>query len=273
MTKKVEYKLGHVQETLLLPLASRVAETKKRNGVIYDPKSLEVARKIDFNYRKVVRDITDFGAFSLAVRAVRFDFKIKEFLEKHPQGKVLTLGAGLDTTFYRCDNGEAIWYDLDLEDSIELREKLIPIPNERVHYLKKSLFDISWIEDIGSTENGLLIIVPGVLPYLPEEDIMNLIKVIAPRLVGGAMLFDVVSNFGALSVEPLIHAAGMKNARLLWKILDTKEIEKWSAHVKVSAEPYFKDILALKKANFIDRQLMRFNDWFSISQIVRLDFI
>src|SRR5690606_35165326 len=110
-------------------------ETKRENGVLQDPTSVELAEKINFNYRKIGREISDIGVAGLVVRAVRFDEKIREFQKTHPDGKILTIGAGLDTFFYRMDNGRNIWYDLDLEDSIVLREKLLPIPNDRVHYI------------------------------------------------------------------------------------------------------------------------------------------
>jgi O-methyltransferase involved in polyketide biosynthesis len=36
------------------------------------------------------------------------------------------IGCGLDTRFDRVDNGQVVWYDLDLPLVIGLRRKLIP---------------------------------------------------------------------------------------------------------------------------------------------------
>lgn len=272
MGEKINFELGAIQETLLLPLTARVIESKKRNGIINDPKSIDVVRKINFNYRELGRKMSEFGVFGLAVRAYKFDQLIVNFLKDHPKGKILTLGAGLDTSYYRCDNGQALWYDLDLEDSLNLREKLLPPPNERVTYIKKSLFDISWMDDVGSTEDGLLILVPGVFPYLEEESIKNLVKIAAEKLTGANMVFDAVSHLGAFIIGQMIYASGMKNAHLNWKILQAKEIEKWSPHISVTAEPFFKDISKLKGISIMNRQIIRMNDFLLISQIVNLKF-
>src|SRR5690554_1563107 len=272
MNKKIDFELGAIQETLLLPLTARVMESKKRNGIINDPKSLEVARNINFNYRELGRRMSEFGVFGLAARAYKFDIIIQDFLKEHPKGKILTLGAGLDTSYYRCDNGEALWFDLDLDDSLNLRQQLLPPPNERVTYIKKSLFDISWMDDVGSAENGLLILVPGVFPYLEEKDIKNLIKISAKKLTGAKMVFDAVSHFGAFVIGQLIYASGMKDAHLRWKILEAKDIEKWSPNISVTSEPFFKDISKLEGISITNRQLIRLNDLLLISQIIRLEF-
>lgn len=273
MSVESKLNLGIVQETLLLPLAARVAESKRSHGAVNDPKSIEVAQKINFNYRKVAKDITPLGVVSLAYRARRFDELIRDFLEQHPKGIVLTLGAGLDTSYYRCDNGQAKWFDLDLEDSLALREQLLPPPNDRVQYLRKSLFDISWIDDIGDIQNGLFIQVAGVLPYLEEEDVKNLITILSKKLSGATMIFDAVSSFGALMVGNLIYAAGMKEAHLKWKVLNARDLEKWSEHIQADSEPFFKYLPKKNRGGFINDQIMMVNDFLRIAQIIQLKFV
>lgn len=274
MNTKIDIQLGDIQETLLLPLSARVIESKLANGILKDPKSVEIAEKMNFNYRKIGKEISETGVAGLVVRSVKFDQHIKAFQHQHPQGKILTLGAGLDTSFYRCDNGQTIWYDLDLEDTMALRENLLPAPNERVHYIRKSLFDITWIDDLGSIEGGLLILAPGVFPYFHEAEIRDLLKVIAPKLPGAYLTFDIISQLGILLINNRIHEAGMKNAHLRWGIIEAGEIEKWSDNIELAgAEPYFKDIHHLERFHFFTRQIMKINDFLSITQIVQLKFI
>ncbi|MCO5230110.1 MAG: class I SAM-dependent methyltransferase [Chitinophagales bacterium] len=266
--------LGGVQKTLLLPFVARIIETKHNNGILNDKKSLEIAQKVHFDFKTIQREMSEVGVAALAVRSVKFDKHIKAFQEIHPNGKILTLGAGLDTYFYRCDNGTNIWYDLDLEDTLSLREELLPIPNERVKYIKKSLFDITWIDDIGNIDDGLLILVPGVLPYFPEEDVKNFLKIIASELTGASIVFDVISQLGILFINQRIHRSGMETANLNWGLVDAKELESWSKHIKVEkSEAYFKNIRHLPRYNIITKQLMRFNDLLSISQIIKLRFV
>ncbi|MCO5232151.1 MAG: class I SAM-dependent methyltransferase [Chitinophagales bacterium] len=270
----MDIQLGGVQKTLLLPFVARIIETKHKNGILHDTKTLEIAKKIHFDLGKIQREMSEVGIAALAVRSVKFDKHIKAFQKTHPNGKILTLGAGLDTYFYRCDNGSNLWYDLDLDDTLSLREKLLPIPNQRVNYIKKSLFDITWIDDIGSIEEGLLILVPGVLPYFPEEDVKNFFKIISSELKGAAIVFDTISQMGILFVNQRIHRSGMETANLNWGIVDPKEMESWGRHIQVEeVEKYFKNISQLPRYNIITKQLMRLNDLFSISQIIKIRFI
>ena len=72
---------------------------------------------------------------------------------------MIDLGAGLDTAFYRVDNGLIYWYDLDLPSVIQLRSELLPVPEpDRVTYITKSLFDPAWFTEVKNTENGVFMI-------------------------------------------------------------------------------------------------------------------
>jgi O-methyltransferase involved in polyketide biosynthesis len=147
--KKIAIQLGRVQETLLLPLVSRAKETEYKKPLLNDTKAVELFNQLDVDRKKLLRNITEIGVHGLCYRAYKMDEAIKVFLQQHPNGKILDIGAGLDTTYYRCDNGKALWYDLDLPDSISLRKQLLPEPNNRVRYIAKSMLDYSWIDDIG----------------------------------------------------------------------------------------------------------------------------
>lgn len=272
--EKMDIQLGQIQETLLLPLTARIVETKHRNGIISDPKSVEIGEKLSFSYRQIENKLTEIGVAALAVRAVQFDIQIKKFQEQHPQGKILTLGAGLDTYYYRCDNGQNQWYDLDLEDSMYLRKNLLPIPNDRVHYITKSLFDIGWIKDIGSIDKGLLILVPGVFPYFDEVEVMNLLKIIAPQLPGAYIIFDVISNLGKFIVNQKFKDSGMTSVQLKWAALDIQQFESWSPHIKVTRTiPYFDQIKMKGRYQLLTSISMKINDFLLIGQIVKLKFI
>lgn len=274
MEQKLDIQLGNVQETLLLPLSARAYETSKPDGIIDDPKSLELARLLQYDYKKMARNMSDFGVYALAIRALKFDKYIKDFQQKNPNGKILTIGAGLDTYYYRVDNGSTLWYDLDLPDTMELRKKLLPPPNSRVQYLTKSMFDITWIEDIGSTENGLLILIPGVLPYFNEEEVKELFVKIAPKLTNTLVVFDTISQLGVLIANNRIKDLGIKNAPLKWGIIDTHIIEDWSDNIETEEiQMYFDQYSDRKDINWINRLLMKMNDFLSASQIVKIKFI
>jgi O-methyltransferase involved in polyketide biosynthesis len=52
-------------------------------------------------------------------------------VDAHPEGLVVNLGAGLDTRFYRLDNGTITWIDIDLPEVVAfspepIRRRLTP---------------------------------------------------------------------------------------------------------------------------------------------------
>lgn len=271
--KKIAIQLGRVQETLLLPLVSRAKETEYKNPLLNDTKAVELFNQLDVDRKKLLRNITEIGVHGLCYRAYKMDEAIKSFLQNHPNGKILDIGAGLDTTYYRCDNGTALWYDLDLPDSIALRKQLLPPPNERVTYIAKSMLDYSWIEDIGDISNGLFITIPGVLPYFKEEDVKSFLTTIAPRLKGAEIMFDVISQFGKFFVDIRIKRAGMKEAHLEWGILNPETVTNWSNHIElVRAIKFFEDIPKSNQRLFT-KVAMRFNKVFDMTQLFHLRFV
>ena len=70
---------------------------------------------------------------------------IRDFLERRPNGAIVQLGCGLETTYYRCDNGRARWYAVDLPHVIEYRRGLLPEP-ERECYISGNAFAKDWIK-------------------------------------------------------------------------------------------------------------------------------
>ncbi|MFN8281795.1 MAG: class I SAM-dependent methyltransferase [Chitinophagales bacterium] len=273
MSKKIKINLGRVQETLLLPLVSRAKETEYKKPLLNDTKAVELFNQLDVDRKKLLRNITEIGVHGLCYRAYKMDEAIREFLQKHPNGKILDIGSGLDTTYYRCDNGKALWYDLDLPDSIALRKQLLPEPNERVTYIAKSMLDYSWIDDIGDISNGLFITIPGVLPYFKEEDVKTFLSTIAPKLKGAEIMFDVISQFGKFFVDMRIKRAGMKEAHLEWAILDPKVITTWSEHIEIVRTIKFFEAIPKSNQRISTKVAMRFNKLFDMTQLFHLRFV
>jgi O-methyltransferase involved in polyketide biosynthesis len=274
MEKKLQVQLGRVQETLLLPLVARARETRYRKPMLNDTKAVELLQKLHVEEKKLLRNLSEIGILGLCYRALKMDEAIREFLKKHPNGKILDIGAGLDTTYYRCDNGTALWYDLDLPDSMELRKELLPPPNERVTYIGKSMLDYSWTDDLGDISNGLFITVPGVLPYFKEEDVRAFLTTIAPQLKGAEIMFDVISHFGKFFVDMRIKNAGMKEAHLEWGILHPDTILKWSPHIQlVRTTKMFEGSSTRIAKNVSTRLGMRVNRMLDMTQLFHLKFV
>jgi O-methyltransferase involved in polyketide biosynthesis len=163
---KVEVKLSGVSETLLSPLWGRAKINRERSALFYDAKAVELVEKIDYDFSARGKVIPGYLPFLFVARAKQFDEKVKAITE-HPRASVVNIGAGLDTTFYRIDNGLIHWYDPDLPAVIDIRKQLLPEPG-RVTYLAKSFLDPSWCKDVKQIEEGVFMIAGGVLRYFEE---------------------------------------------------------------------------------------------------------
>jgi O-methyltransferase involved in polyketide biosynthesis len=187
---KVKINLSGISKTLLFPLWGRARLSKEHSSLINDVKAIEIVEKIDYDFSTC--DMIPFESrlpFPFALRAKHFDDKIKAYISKYPRASIVNIGAGLDTTFYRVDNGLIQWYDLDLPNVIEIRKQLIPETN-RATCITKSFLDPSWCAEVKSTEDGVFIAIGGVLMYFEELQVKKFLSLLADNLPGAEIVFD-----------------------------------------------------------------------------------
>ena len=164
---KIRVDLRDVHETLLLPLWGRAEEAKMKEPVLKDRRAEELVSRLDYDFSKFRSQLRQFQILALAIRAREFDSIIRDFIQQHPYATVVNIGAGLDTTFSRVNNGRIRWYDLDVPQVIHLRGELIVARVEfaraaRDEGLEAEFFAASKItgytrgaEDGGDTEQGI----------------------------------------------------------------------------------------------------------------------
>lgn len=227
---------------MLLPLAGRAEVSKWLPGFFSDPKAEEVMQRIDFDKKKVIRRMSKPGLFGITVRAVKLDQWLRDYIYFHPHCKVVNIGAGLDTAFYRVDNGYISWYDIDLPDSMALRAKVFE-EHPRVTRIAQSAFDLSWVEQVGEYPDGLIIQIPGVLMYFKQQEVREFFEQLAPKLPGAQVIFDVTSHTARVVANQAVRNMGIDGTDMGWGITDAKNMEKWSAHIRVvKQEPYFLNV-------------------------------
>ena len=115
-----------VEETLLAPLCARAKFSQDFPWIFNDEKAIELVDQIDYDFSLKVAALRLEGTIAIVARARQFDDKIRAYVSEHAQASVINVGAGLDTTFYRVDNGLLQWYDLDLPNVIDTRTRLLP---------------------------------------------------------------------------------------------------------------------------------------------------
>ena len=178
--------LQGVPETLLWPLWNRAAEQKRGDRLIDDPLSADLVDRIDYDFEE------SFGKpnASHAVRARVIDDALKLWLEKNPEGTVISLGEGLDSQFWRVDNGSMHWISVDVAESIDVRKRFLPAEG-RMEMVACSALDDLWIKKMPQGSE-VFIIMAGLLMYFRENEVRDLLYRVAEHFCDSQVMFDVI---------------------------------------------------------------------------------
>ena len=117
--------LGAVAETALWTLHHRAAEASRPDGVIRDPMAIDLVGRIDHPLGARFGDDPRVSQWQ-ALRALTFDREVARFAAVHPGGTVVALGEGLETQFWRVDDGRPCWVTVDVPEILDLRGRLLP---------------------------------------------------------------------------------------------------------------------------------------------------
>ena len=115
-------KLSGVPETMLQTVYARAKESRGR-GAIHDAKAKELIEKLDYDFSLADKDTA--MRSGVIARTIVLDKLTKSWLASHPDAVVVNIACGLDTRCYRM-SGYAHWYNLDLPETMAVREKLLP---------------------------------------------------------------------------------------------------------------------------------------------------
>ena len=274
MNNKVKIELGEVQRTLLIPLFGRALEYEKEHPLIKDRYAYKIVKRLDYNFAAGFKQAPTQFTTNSAIRAYHLDKAVADFIDRHPDGTIVNIGAGLDTTFHRLDNGTIFWYDLDLPDSIDLRRKLIP-EGERNKCVAKSVFDRTWFRDIKERRSKVFFMAGGVLVYLKEKKIRKLFVDLIEEFPGSEIMFDIYSRIFAWLRN---HALAQRRkdrlelfVRWQWGVNSAKAIARWSDKIRVLDEfPYYSRI---DLEEYWDEKVLaplKFMNFFKVMKMVRL---
>jgi O-methyltransferase involved in polyketide biosynthesis len=192
MADKVKVDLGGVPETSLWTLYHRAVEARRPDSVIDDPKAVELVDAIDYPFAGTFTS-TALSQWQ-ALRARCFDDEVRRFLTAHPGGTVVALGEGLETQFWRVDNGLVRWLTVDLPETVAVRERLLPAEAPRRRVVACSALDEHWMQEVDPAD-GVLVTAQGLLMYLAPAEVYGLFAACAGRFPGGALVFDTVPRW------------------------------------------------------------------------------
>ncbi|MDV3129975.1 class I SAM-dependent methyltransferase [Mycobacterium sp. 21AC1] len=218
-----------VEWTNLCTLYLRACESRLAQPILGDRAAAEAVDRIDYDFKRVHRTVQPWAnQFLVALRAKKLDVWATDFLDRHRDAVVLHLGCGLDTRALRVNKPPATettdWFDVDQPGVIDLRRKLY---DDGAHYrmIGSSVTDAGWLDQIPA-DRPALIVAEGLLMYLDEPDVRELLQRITDRFGRGEILFDTLSS-SAPRLSRMFTGGIVK-----WGTGDAREVERWNPRLR-----------------------------------------
>lgn len=217
---KEKIRLSGVPETMLQTVYARAKESRGR-GAIHDAKAEEIIEKLDYDFSLADKDTAMHSG--VIARTIVLGRLTKAWLGAHPGAVVVNIACGLDTRCYRM-SGYAHWYNLDLPETMAVREKLLPESGTISQIAMSAMED--WGSKISEQNVPVLIVIEGLTMYLNAKDVQQIFKVISSRFSKATVFVEtmnpmIVKRFKERSIEGS-HAKftwGIKNGKALAELL------------------------------------------------------
>lgn len=208
---------GTIEDTLFVPMLGRIYASKYFPHILYDSKALELEARLPQNVKG--RDTqTQYTKMASAIRSTNMDQYIGHFIKHNPGGIIVELGCGLETAFYRNDDGKTLWYEVDLPDVIGYRRSLLGM-QERDRTIAADAFGEEWIAQIRAEHPDvpLLITASGLFYYFEQEQVLRLFQIL--RKYGKIeIVFDTVNAKGMKQMGKYMEQVGHKDAAMYFYV-------------------------------------------------------
>ena len=227
MAAKVDFssvRWGSVEWTNLVTLYLRAYESRSQQPILGDHAAAEAVDRIDYDFKRVHRtSLPASNQYLVALRAKQLDDWSADFLARHPDAVVVHLGCGLDGRAYRLAP-PGPWFDIDQPGVIELRRRLYD-DTDRYRMIGSSVTDPQWLDQI-PTGRPTLVVAEGLLMYLQESDVRQLVERLTDRFDSGEMLFDTLPPIAARMSK--LFTKGITK----WGISDARDMETWNPRLR-----------------------------------------
>ena len=208
MAEKIS--LSGVPETMLQTIYAKAKESQGR-GAIHDAKAEEIIERLNYDFSLADKDSA--MRSGVIARTIVLDRLTKAWLVSNPGAVVVNIACGLDTRCYRME-GFCHWYNLDLPETMAVRESLLP-ERGMISQIAMSAMD-DWGNEIKEQNTPVLIIIEGLTMYLSEADVQRIFRVISRRFEKATVFAEtmnpmIVKRFKEKSIEG-------SNAKFSWGV-------------------------------------------------------
>jgi len=215
-----------IPESMLHALYARAKESEREGCYVYDRKAMEVVKGLDYDFFRVEKEIS-MGKGVLA-RTILLDKMVAEYVSAHPDAVVINLACGVDTRFYRVDNGSIRWYDLDLPEVIEARKRLLGA-QERGGMIAKSAMDDTWAEEV-EAKGPVLVIVENFTMYLEEQAVGKLFQILRAHFPQAEVYVEVASEAAVKNITEKTEEGS--RPKYTWGVKSRRQLEKLAVGFK-----------------------------------------
>jgi O-methyltransferase involved in polyketide biosynthesis len=232
---------GSVEWTNLCTLYLRAYENRLERPILGDRAAAEAVDRIDYDFARMHRAAQPWAnQFLVALRAKQLDIWADDFLRRNPDAVVLHLGCGLDSRAFRLDVPSGVsWFDVDVPGVIALRRQLY---TDRTGYtmIGASVTEPGWLDQI-PTGRPASIVAEGLLMYLDENELRELLQRLTDRFGTGELLADLLSPWGPrFSNSPLLAKASTSGITK-WGTKDGDELAEWIPRLHLVDRTMFLD--------------------------------
>lgn len=241
--------LTDVSKSAIATLRSRVVEAHKSPPLILDPmaehclgklvQQMTAADRALFLERKFSSTLTRY----IALRARKYDKIAKDFLLSRPTGRVLSLGCGFDTRYWRIGKPIGRYLELDLPEVVEIKRRILGTDLE-YDLIGSSVLETWWVDEVAAEGNkDFLIIAEGLLMYLDRADVIRLFSTFSENFHHSLIAAEVVTEKYTRGIWKRIAAGKMKRqlgfdsgSSYNFGVRDAHEIESFADGIAIVEE-------------------------------------
>ena len=229
--------LAGVPETMLWTLHNRASEAQRDDARLSDPEAVRIYQSIDYDFER------SFGRpdGSHAERSRVFDAAVRPWMAAHPGGTVVELGCGLETQFYRCDDGKVRWVCVDVPEAIEVRERFLSA-SDRCRHVARSALDPTWMDEVES-DGPVFVTAQGLLMYFEASQVCSLVRTIMERFDDVELMFDAIPRwFSRKTMRGMNKTRHYQTPPMPWGINHDEIVEtlqRWSPRIASVDFVYF----------------------------------